>query len=174
MIINMKEWQRTIIASKDVKALPIMTYPGLHMTGHTIMDVITNGEKQFDCMKALTEEYPSVASVAMMDLSVEAEVFGSQVLFAENEVPTVIGQCVANMKSALSLPVPKVGSGRTGVYLKATELAAQQIRNKPVFGGLIGPFSLTGRLLEMKNLLLNTRRQPEMVHVVLQKQQAFS
>jgi len=173
MIINMREWQKTLIASKNVGALPIMTYPGLSLTGYTILDVITNGEKQFDCMKILAEKYPSIASVAMMDLSVEAEAFGSRVLFSENEAPTVIGQRVANMETVRFLPVPKVGSGRTGVYLKATELAARQIKNKPVFGGLIGPFSLTGRLLEMKNLLLKIRREPEMVHALLGKTTRF-
>lgn len=173
MIINMREWQKTIIASRNIGALPIMTYPGLSLTGYTIMDVVTNGEKQFHCMKALAEKYPSIASVAMMDLSVEAEAFGSRVLFSENEVPTVIGQRVADMEAARFLPVPKVGSGRTGVYLEATELAARQIKNKPVLGGLIGPFSLTGRLLEMKNLLLNTRRRPELVHVLLHKTTNF-
>jgi uroporphyrinogen decarboxylase len=125
MIINMREWQKTLIASRNVGALPIMTYPGLLLTGHTIMDVITNGEKQFHCMQVLAKKYPSIASVAMMDLSVEAEAFGSRVLLSENEVPTVIGHRVANMETARFLPVPKVGSSRTGVYLKATELAAR-------------------------------------------------
>ena len=173
MLINMKEWQRNIIESEGVKALPIMTYPGLALTGQTIMDVVTDGEKQFVCMEALSKKYPAIASVSMMDLSVEAEAFGSKVQFSDNEVPSVTGAIVTDMKSARALEVPAVGAGRTATYLRAVELAAQKTKGKPVFGGQIGPFSLTCRLMEMRNLLLSTKRQPDLVHAVLEKATDF-
>ena len=49
-----------------------------------------------------------------------------------------------------SLPIPVVGdaSNRTGLYIKAAKLGAEQIKDRPVFAGIIGPFSLVGRLME--------------------------
>lgn len=173
MLINMKEWQRNIIESEQVQALPIMTYPGLGLTGQTIMDVVTNGEKQFACMNALAEEYPAIASVSMMDLSVEAEAFDSKVHFSEKEAPTVVGHIVKDRKSANALKVPIIGTARTGAYLKAVEMAAQQIKSKPIFGGQIGPFSLACRLMDMRHLFLSMKREPDFIHIVLEKATAF-
>ncbi len=173
MIINMKEWQRGIIESEQVQALPIMTYPGLALTEQSIMEVVTDGIEQFLCMYSLAKRYPSVASVSMMDLSVEAEAFGSKVQFSEKEVPTVVGSIVTDMESARSLKVPDVGAGRTSEYLEAVKIAARKIKGKPVFGGQIGPFSLACRLMEMKNLLLSIVKKPDFAHVVLEKTTAF-
>lgn len=173
MIINMKEWQRNTIESKEVRSLPIMTYPGLALTGQSITDVVTNGEKQFTCMNVLAKKYPSIASVSMMDLSVEAEAFGSKVQLSDQEVPTIIGAIVTDMKSAQILEVPAVGTARTAACLKAVELAARNIKDKPVFGGQIGPFSLVCRLMDMKNLLLSLKRNPDLAHTVLEKAATF-
>ena len=39
------------------------------------MDIVTNGRAQYECMKAISKEFPSTAAVTVMDLSVEAEAF---------------------------------------------------------------------------------------------------
>jgi uroporphyrinogen decarboxylase len=169
MIRNMKGWQEEVINSGSVAALPIMTYPGLQITQESVLDATTNSLSQARCMEALSRRYPSVASVSMMDLSVEAEAFGSRVVMSETEAPSITGSIVTDAKSAESLAVPAVGSGRTGVYLEAVRIAARRIEDKPVFGGMIGPLSLATRLMEMRRLLLGLRRDPSMVHTVLKK-----
>ena len=58
-------------------------------------------------MNVLAKKYPSIASVSMMDLSVEAEAFGSKVQLSDQEVPTIIGAIVTDMKSAQILEVPR-------------------------------------------------------------------
>jgi uroporphyrinogen decarboxylase len=169
----MQEWKRSIIERPEVQALPIMTYPGLELTGLKVMDIVTNSEHQAACIESLAARYPSLAAVTMMDLSLEAEAFGAEVSFSDAEVPAVIGQLVGDLDSVRALRIPLVGEKRTGVQLRSIELLAQRIKDKPVFGGHIGPFSLAGRLLDMKNLLLAVRRQPELVHAVLEKVTEF-
>jgi uroporphyrinogen decarboxylase len=173
MIRNMKSWQEEIIKSGSVAALPIMTYPGLQLTHESVMQATTNAFSQARCMESLARRYSTVASVSMMDLSVEAEVFGSRVVMSETEAPSIRGSIVTDRMSAESLPVPNVGDGRTGIYLEAVEIAAQRIVDRPVFGGMIGPLSLAVRLMEMKRLLLGLRRDPSTVHTVLTKTTAF-
>jgi len=68
MKINMKKWQEKILAAKEIKALPVMSYPGMSLTGAKLMDVITDAQSQFSCIKALATKYPSIAAVSMMDL----------------------------------------------------------------------------------------------------------
>jgi uroporphyrinogen decarboxylase len=108
-----------------------------------------------------------------MDLSTEAEEFGATILFSDHEVPTVTGRLVTNMESATALAIPSLGSKRTGVYLRTIEELAQRNEGVPVIGGLIGPFSLAGRLFGVSEALLATAMEPEVIEVLLEKVTPF-
>jgi uroporphyrinogen decarboxylase len=165
----MKQWRANILASREVKAMPIMTYPGLHLIGKSVRDMVTDADVQFRCIKALAERYPSIAALSGMDLSVEAEAFGSNIRFSDDEIPTAIGAIVTDVESATALQIPQVGSKRTAMALKVVEKAANHFKDRPVIAGCIGPFSLAGRLMDMNKILLSVRKDPVMVHVVLEK-----
>lgn len=70
----------------------------------------------------------------MMDLSVEAGSFGSQIKVSDDEVPTVVGAIVTSEEEADALQVPAVGAGRTGKYVEAIKKACELISDRPVFG----------------------------------------
>lgn len=147
-----------------------MTYVGLGLTGMNVLDVVKDSKKQAQCIKTLSEHYPSSAGfITIMDLSVEAEAFGAQVKFADHETPTVIGQFIGNAEAATALNVPDVGSGRTSVYLDSLALASKNITDKPLFGCVLGPFSLAGRLCDMSQIFMKLIEEPIMVHIVLDK-----
>jgi uroporphyrinogen decarboxylase len=165
----MEQWRKNIIQSDQRFAFPIMTYVGLSLIGMNVLDVVKDGKKQSHCMQALAARYPSAGFVTIMDLSVEAEAFGAQVKYADNETPTVIGQLVPDQSAALALTIPEIGTGRTAVYLDAAKRAAVAIPDRPVFGCHIGPFSLAGRLCDMTRIFMNLISDPAMVHIVLEK-----
>ncbi|PKL38205.1 MAG: methylcobamide--CoM methyltransferase [Spirochaetae bacterium HGW-Spirochaetae-1] len=169
MKLNMQHWVEEIINSSERKVLPIMTYPGLKLANKQIMDVVRDGASQAQCIEALSHKYPSIAAVTIMDLSVEAEAFGSPIQFTENEVPSVIAAIVNDSDEADILKIPEIGAGRTGMYITAAELAAKNITDKPVFGGIIGPMSLAGRLMDMTEIMVQMITEPETVHRVLDK-----
>lgn len=104
-----------------------------------------------------------------MDLTVEAEAFGSEISFPENEVPCVINQLVCDENSIRELVVPTLSAGRISECLKASRLSAEAIQNKPVFGGCIGPFSLAGRLFGLSDMLMALYTEPEMIIQLLEK-----
>jgi len=166
---NMHEWVQEILNSTKRVAFPLMPYIGLELTGKKVLDVVKDGQSQGECIKAVAAKYPSAASITIMDLSVEAEAFGSTIRFAENEVPTAIGAIVDNVNTANALKVPRVGDGRTGEYIRAASLAANAITDRPVFGCHIGPFSLAARLCGMTEIMVKIRKEPEMTHAVLDK-----
>ncbi len=172
--MNMLDWKRSILAERRVRAIPIMTYPGLELTGLRVIDVVVSGQNQSSIIEALANRYRSAAAaVTVMDLSVEAEAFGAQVVFSDNEVPTVVGAIARDIESAMALKVPAAGEKRTGEFIEGMRLAARAVTDRPVFGGCIGPFSLAGRLLDVNEALIMTRRRSDVLHAVLEKCTAF-
>jgi len=108
-----------------------------------------------------------------MDLSVEAEAFGSQVNFSENEVPTISSALIEDMEGAEALEIPQVGAGRTGIYVEAIKKAKGLIHDRPVLAGCIGPYSLAGRLMDVTQIMYLCFDEPDMVKMVLEKATEF-
>jgi uroporphyrinogen decarboxylase len=108
-----------------------------------------------------------------MDLSVEAEAFGSPVKFLDDEVPTVTGAIVTNEEELAKLKIPAVGAMRTGEYISTIRIAKELITDRPVFAGILGPFSLAGRLMDMTEIMMLCYEEPELVHGVLEKVTQF-
>ena len=102
-----------------------------------------------------------------------AEAFGSTIRVSDDEVPTVIGSIVSTEEEAEALKVPEIGTGRTQIYIDAIEKACKLITDRPVLAGVIGPFSLAGRLLDVSEALIYCYDEPDMVHIVLQKVTEF-
>ncbi len=151
---NMKDWAEGIIAQKEVVAIPIMTHPGIELIGKMVRDAVTDGMVQYEAIKVLADKYPMAASTAIMDLTVEAEAFGAEVVFPENEVPSVTGRLLVDEAAIARLEVPALNKGRISQYLKANMMAAKNITDRPVFAGCIGPYSLAGRLYDMSEIMM--------------------
>jgi uroporphyrinogen decarboxylase len=77
------------------------------------------------------------------------------------------------MQDAQALKVPEIGCGRTGIYVNAFKKAATTIVDRPVFGCVIGPFSLSGRLIGVTEAMIMCYEEPEMVHLLLEKATEF-
>jgi len=170
---NMSQWIEELKASPAKKPLPVLSFPGIQLLGTTVRELVSNGELQARCMKAVADRYDTAASVSNMDLSVEAEAFGARVIFSDEDVPTVIGRLVDTEEDADKLEVPRVGKARTGEYIKAIQHASELITDRPVLAGVIGPYSLAGRLMEMTEIMIKCLTEPEVAHKVLKKVTGF-
>ena len=169
MIKNMIEWKNSIIASEEIKAMPIMTYSGLNILGKTVLELVTDGEVQYRSLKALSDRHPTVASATLvMALYVEAEAFGSEINYGKNEIPTVSKRLIDSFDSLASLKIPEIGEGKTREHLKAAKLTTENIPDRPVFGGIIGPYSLAGRLYDITEMMAALLIEPEEAHKLLQ------
>lgn len=170
---NMKTWLNNLLNSSDRKAMPLVSFPGAEIKGLKIIDVVSNAETQYECIKAVADRYPSIANVTCMDLSVEAEAFGAKIKFDENEVPTVIEGAITSIDDVDALSVPKIGDGRTLEYVKAAGLVATNVEERPTFAGMIGPFTLSGRLFDMADIMVAAMIEPEKTHALLEKSTKF-
>ena len=101
------------------------------------------------------------------------EAFGATVRFSDHEVPTVIGRLVEDEDAANALEVPEVGAGRTGICVEGIARAVERITDRPVLAGVIGPFSLGGRLLDVTEIMMDCYDEPEKVNTVLDKATRF-
>ncbi len=170
---NMRQFFREIPASPLRRAIPIMTSPGMELTALKPMDVFQNGTLQFQCIKALSEATLADAPVTFMDLSVEAEAFGSPVCYSESENPTISGSIASTAEAIEALEIPRPGDKRTAETLRCAELCAAHFTDRPVFGGMIGPFSLAGRLADMTEIMILAAMEPDTAHALLKKTTAF-
>lgn len=173
MEINMKKWLLDTINSSKKKAMPILSFPCINLLGITVSELISDSEIQAKGMFEVSKKTNSAATVSFMDLSVEAECFGAQIRVCDCEVPTVVGRIIESPEDADNLQIPKVGSARSGLYIDAIKKATKLISDRPVFAGMIGPFSLAARLMDVTEIMINCFEEPEMVHKVLSKVTKF-
>ena len=153
--------------------MPIGVYTGLEMIGGTVKDAVTNSTHQTEAVLALHERLKTQVMLTAMDLSAEAEAFGCEVRMSEDEIPTVIGRKVTNEHEVDQLAIPVVGDKRTSIHLETARNLVRQAQGIPVLGGVIGPFSLAGRLFGVSEAMELSLTDPDLMHKILQKTTQF-
>lgn len=173
--MNMYAWLENIKAQPHKKPFPILSFPGIqHMDGLTVRELVCDSELQARCMKKVADLTDSAASVSFMDLSLEAQAFGAETMFFDDEVPAIQGALVTTQEEADALQIPAVGAARTGMSVEAIRLAKQLITDRPVFAGVLGPFSIVGRLVDVSEAMILCYTEPEMLETLLEKCVDFS
>ena len=169
----MKQWLADMITADRKIALPILSFPSVSLLGITVRELISDSERQAAGMKLVADRVKAAAAVSLMDLSVEAECFGATIRVSDDEVPTVVGRLIHDEEEAEALEVPAVGAARSGLYVDAIRRAIPLITDRPVLAGIIGPFSLAARLLDVTEIMMDCYDEPDMVHTVLDKATTF-
>ena len=160
-------WDAAKVGSK--KAMPILSFPAAQKMGVSVETLVKSSELQSQAMQIVARDTATIAAVSLMDLSVEAEAFGAQVRFTKDEVPAITGHLVSDEDEANDLEVPELSAGRAMLCVEAVRAAKQTITDKPVIAGMIGPYSLAGRLMDVTEIMYLCFDEPETVHTVLDK-----
>ena len=107
MGMNMMKWVDDVIAADKKKAMPVLTFPSVQMMGDiTVNDLVRDANLQAKGMEIIAERTDCAAALSYMDLSVEAEAFGSNIRYSDEDVPTVIGSIVNIMPGTISMSSP--------------------------------------------------------------------
>ena len=170
---NMKQWAADLIAAPVKKPLPLLSFPCVQLMDVTVGQLVQSSCLQAEGMTLVAQRTDAAASVSFMDLSVEAEAFGAAIHMSEDEVPTVVGALITEEPEADALEIPAVGAARTGICIEAIRQAARQITDRPLLAGVIGPYSLAGRLMNVSEIMILCYDEPDMVHTVMEKCTAF-
>lgn len=167
--MNVESWIKEILASRERKAMPIMTHPGIEMLGRKVVDAVSDGDIHYQAIEALNNRFPqSMACTSIMDLTVEAEAFGAQLCVYDDELPSIQGHLLNNYDDVLRLGVPSLDKARVPEFLKVSALASKALE-KPFFAGCIGPYSLAGRLMGMTEIMIAIYTEPQTVTLLLDK-----
>lgn len=161
-----------ILQSAHRIPLTIGVYAGLEITGASVKDAVSSSQAQTEAVMALHERLHTEMLLTAMDLSVEAELFGCDIHMSEEEIPTVVGRRVTTASQIDQLGIPEVGDARSVVQL---ETAKNLVRasSLPVLGGIIGPFSLAGRLFGVSEALELSITEPATLEKLLDKVTRF-
>lgn len=168
----MKTLVKKMIENKT-RAIPVLSFPSTQLLGITVNELINSAQNQARGMKAVADRCPVGASLNMMDLSVEAESFGAQIRFSDNEIPTVTKGIIDDIAQSADIVVPEVRTARTGIYIDGVKKARELITDIPVLCGVIGPYSLAGRLFDMTQLMISCFDSEAEVHTLLEKTTSF-
>ena len=134
------------------KAFVFGTNIGADILKTPTLRIFTNMNAQMDAIFAFHERFNTDFLITAMDLSVEAECFGSETVFIKDEAPRVDKRLVVSLSEIKNLDVPSVGAYRSGDYIEVASKLHSSGTLKPVIGGIIGPFSLAGRLFGTREM----------------------
>ena len=168
----MKKHLQKIYSDKS-NTIPILSFPSTQLLGITVNELLRNSEMQAKAMKAIADRCNMGAALSMMDLSVEAEAFGAEIIYYNHEVPTVKKGIIDDIFDAESIRVPSVQLSRTSIAVEAVRKAKKEIKDRPVFCGVIGPYSLAGRLFDMTELMMECYDSKDEVKTLLSKASEF-
>lgn len=168
----MKEKVIELLKHKE-KTIPILSFPSTQLLGISVNELISSSDMQVKGMQVIAERCNVGASLNMMDLSVEAEAFGAKIRFYDEEIPAVEKGIIDDILQAEDIVVPEVGTGRTAFYIEGVKKAKEAITDVPVFCGVIGPYSLAGRLFDMTELMMECFDNPDEVKILLSKAAEF-
>ena len=143
--MDMQKWVAGLIAAEKKKPLPVVSFPAIQVMGISVKDLIEDAGLQAEAMKIVADRLDTSASVSFMDLSVEAEAFGSEIRVSDEEVPTVVGSIVDEDSDPDDLVVPEVGAGPHGPLRRGHPAAScRSSMDRPVLAGVYRPL-LFGR-----------------------------
>ena len=172
--MNMKSWLAQVMAQPQKKALPILAFPGIQwLEDVTVRDLVSSARLQAQCLVQVAAHTDTAACIGFMDLSVEAEAFGAKTVSFHEDVPSVVDALITCQEEAEALRIPRVADHRAAIFPEGIRMAKKHIADRPVFGGIIGPFSLAGRLVDVSEAMVNCYEEPKMMHILLEKATAF-
>ncbi len=159
-----------ILANPRRQALPLGVYAGLGLTGMNAEDAATDPRAQLDSQLAWQRRYPAPILQTLIDVTVEAEIFGAQVRFGENEMPIIDGRVVKGREDLSTLIDPKVGHKRTTVMVTAAQWLKEQAGSATAFvlGNMSGPLTVAAQLYGVAELLELVDRGPDFLHELLE------
>lgn len=170
--MTVKNKVKRLLQSRN-KTVPILSFPSTQLLGISANELIASAEMQVKGMQAIAEKCNIGASLNMMDLSVEAEAFGAKIRFYDDDIPTVEKGIIDDIADAENIVVPEIGAGRAQICIDCIKRAKEKITDIPVFCGVIGPYSLAGRLFDMTELMMECFDSPDEVKFLLSKATEF-
>ncbi|MGC9963898.1 MAG: uroporphyrinogen decarboxylase family protein [Syntrophobacteraceae bacterium] len=138
--------------------LPVIAQIFAHtavIAGETIQEYVSSGRRLAECQIKALERYGCDAIFAVMDVNVETEALGSELVYRLNDYPYVQSHAFTRSTNleAVSTPDPYT-AGRMPEILKALGIMRREVGDEVlVVGCVLGPMTLATQLVGMETAL---------------------
>jgi len=164
----MNELKKFIDDLGRIPIIPLIGNPGAKIIGKSLKDCLTNAETQASALVALYKEIQPDGMFAMMDLTVEAEYLGCELIFNENDPPAVLQPAFEKIHDIEKLFANKNTGGRMPLFAEVIE-KVKRVIDVPICAYVIGPFTLAGQIMNLGLAMKSTRKSPKFLHMALKE-----
>lgn len=160
-----KESIINLLKKEKVDQVPWVPFAGVHagkLKNYTAKEVLQDKDKLVASLLEVKKLYQPDGMPVVFDLQVEAEILGCELLWAEDNPPSVRSHPLAETKDIpCSCMVPSESDGRIPMILEAMREVKEKIGDDTALYGLItGPFTLASHLRGV-NLFMDMIEDPE-------------
>ena len=131
--------------------IPWVPFAGVHagkLKGYTAEEVLKDADKLFESLMEVKKIYAPDGMPIMFDLQVEAEILGCDLLWAEDNPPSVKSHpCSGEKTIPCNCKIPTADSGRIPMIVDVMKRMKAAVGEEVALYGLIcGPFTLASHL----------------------------
>jgi uroporphyrinogen decarboxylase len=149
--MNGKERITGLLRKEKVDQVPWVPFAGVHagkLKGYTAKEVMQDKDKLVESLLEVKKIYQPDGMPVVFDLQVEAEILGCDLLWADNNPPSVISHPLAQTKEIPpDSQVPSKSDGRIPMILDAMREVKEKVGDDTALYGLLtGPFTLASHL----------------------------
>ncbi|MEM2123416.1 MAG: uroporphyrinogen decarboxylase family protein [Candidatus Bathyarchaeia archaeon] len=161
--LNLKEPDR-------VPVVPFIISFAAKYAGIKFIEYCRDPWKLSEAQLLTADEFGVDAVYVDSDAVIEAEAFGAEVVYFEDEVPSIGSPKVKSIEDIETLKVPDPHSdGRMPVWIEATRILHEEAGDKlGIFTNINGPFQVAAQLLGITGICMDMYRDPGLVEKLLE------
>ncbi|MEA5072935.1 MAG: uroporphyrinogen decarboxylase family protein [Eubacterium aggregans] len=147
-----KELIKETLRHEATSEVPWVPFAGVHagtLKGYTAKELLTDGDKLYESLMEVAKLYMPDGMPIMFDLQVEAEILGCELLWAEDNPPSVMSHPLAGEELTIpcSCRIPKKTDGRIPMILDVMgRMKASVGEDIALYGLICGPLTLASHL----------------------------
>jgi len=148
---------------------PWVPYAGIHAAkfkGYTATEILKDADKLYECLMEVHRLYRPDGQPIAFDLQLEAEVLGCDMIWADDNPPSVTSH---PLEATEEIPDKLVGpnDGRIPLIMDVTRRMKESVGDSTaLFGLFCGPFTLASHLRGTK-LFMDMKKNPEQVRKIM-------
>ena len=145
-----KELVTQAIHLEKTPRTPWVPFVGVHggkLLGLDATTYLRSGDHIFNGVSRAIKEYDPDGIPVVFDLQVEAEVLGCDLMWADDNPPSVASHPLSEGKKLEDLKIPTLADGRIGMIMDVTRRLREAHPDVALYGLITGPFTLALHLL---------------------------
>ncbi len=169
-MLSGKELILSAIGCEEVERVPWVPFCGVHagkLIGVGATDFLHSSDNIVKGIGRAVELYRPDGIPVVFDLQVEAEIFGCELNWSDENPPAVVSHPLSDGTIKLGdIPVPGEGDGRMPIILEATRVLRGKHPELALYGLITGPFTLALHLLGT-DIFMGMFDDPARIHDIL-------